>query len=151
RLERFGKAARAYLAGLPEVERKLEAWDQMRPVPWSRSVTSFLFGKQWITNSFWQDFYGVLPLLSGSVLVSLVAMAVAVPLGVCGAIYVSEMATPAEQHFIKPYIEFISAIPSVVLGFFGIAVLGEAVRSASQWPWLEAIIPAFPIAERLNA
>ncbi len=151
RLERFGKAARAYFAGFPEVERQLESWDQNRPVPWTHSVTSFLFGKRWITNSFWQDFYGVLPLLSGSLLVALVAMAVAVPLGVCGAIYVSEIATPAEQHFIKPYIEFISAIPSVVLGFFGIAVLGEAIRAASGWAWLEAIVPAFPISERLNA
>ena len=50
---------------------------------------------------------------------------------------------------IKPYIEFIAAIPSVVLGFFGIAVVGEAIRAASHWHWL-SWISFFPISERLN-
>ena len=54
------------------------------------------------------------------------------PLGVASAIYVSEIASRHEKRFIKPYIEFISAIPSVVLGFFGIAVVGQAVRPLSQ-------------------
>ena len=56
----------------------------------------------------------------------------AVPLGVASAVYVSEIATREEKRFIKPYIEFISAIPSVVLGFFGIAVVGQAVRALSR-------------------
>ena len=62
----------------------------------------------------------------------------------------SEIAGPREKHFIKPYIEFISAIPSVVLGFFGIAVLGTALRDISQLPWL-SWFPGFPMAERLNS
>ena len=51
--------------------------------------------------------------------------------------------------FIKPYIEFLSAIPSVVLGFFGIAILGQALRALSQVAWL-AWVPGFPYSERLN-
>jgi phosphate transport system permease protein len=92
----------------------------------------------------------MLPLVAGSLLVSLIAMVVAVPLAISAAIYVSEVATSAEKALIKPYIEFISAIPSVVLGFFGIAVLGTAIRSLSQ---IEALgwIPGFPMSERLNA
>ena len=56
------------------------------------------------------------------------------PLGVGAGIYINQIATPWEQHIIKPAIEFISAIPSVVLGFFGVAVLGEGLlhRSLSQ-------------------
>src|SRR4030095_8211816 len=50
---------------------------------------------------------------------------------------------------IKPYIEFISAIPSVVLGFFGIAVVGQAIRTLSQMPFMKWV-PFFPISERLN-
>jgi phosphate transport system permease protein len=50
---------------------------------------------------------------------------------------------------IKPYIEFISAIPSVVLGFFGIAVLGETIRALSQTSFMKWV-PFFPISERLN-
>ena len=82
------------------------------------------FGTDWVTASFWQDWYGIIPLLVGSILVSVVALLIAVPFGVSAAIYVSEVAARGEKSLIKPYIEFISAIPSVVLGFFGIAVGG---------------------------
>ena len=150
RFEQFQTATRAYLNSFPATDRKLAHWDQFAPVPWYRSVTSFLFGTEWITNSFWQDWYGVLPLLTGSLLVSVIALVIAVPLGVCAAIYVSEIASPVEQRLIKPYIEFISAIPSVVLGFFGIAVLGETIRNLTHWQSL-SWISAFPISERLNA
>ena len=102
-----------------------------------------------MTASFWQDWYGILPLLVGSVLVSLVALLFAVPFGVASAIYVSEIATVSEKRLIKPYIEFISAIPSVVLGFFGIAVVGQAVRTASQSHFFKWV-SFFPISERLN-
>ena len=172
KLEKFKKLANQYAAGFPAVEQNMKSWNPDQPIPWYRAVTSFLFGKDWITNSFWQDFYGVIPLLVGSVLVSLVALVIAVPFGVCSAVYVNEFASIHEQRFIKPYIEFISAIPSVVLGFFGIAVLGESLRQASagslhwiplipwQLPpfsWIEhlfaacvAWIPGFPMTERLN-
>ncbi|MDP9292378.1 MAG: phosphate ABC transporter permease subunit PstC [Verrucomicrobiota bacterium] len=147
--KKFLSEVKAYEAGLSEITSRLAKWNPNTPVPWYRAVTSFLFGSEWITNSFWQDFYGVVPLFTGSALVSLVAMAIAVPFGVCAAIYVNEVATLTEQHFIKPYIEFISAIPSVVLGFFGIAVFGETVRLISQASFLKWV-PFFPISERLN-
>ena len=108
-----------------------------------------MFGREWLTASFWQDWYGVIPLLVGSCMVSFVALVIAVPLGVGAAIYVNQIATPAEQRFIKPCIEFISAFPSVVLGFFGIAVLGEALRWVSHVSWL-SWVPGFPMSERLN-
>ena len=150
RFEKIQRAMRTYLASFPIVEKRLKDWNPLKPVPWYLAVTSFLFGTEWITNSFWQDWYGVLPLLSGSLLVSGIAMVIAVPLGVAAAIYVSELSAPAERNFIKPYIEFISAIPSVVLGFFGIAILGEGIRTMTHWKAL-SWISAFPISERLNA
>lgn len=139
-----------FLSVLPKADARMAAWRWDEPVPLSRSVTAFLFGREWLTASFWQDWYGILPLVSGSLLVSLIAMAIAVPFAVSAAIYISEVATPGEKAFIKPYIEFISAIPSVVLGFFGIAVLGTALRSLSQVEWLNWV-PGFPMSERLNA
>jgi phosphate transport system permease protein len=139
----------AYLKQLPAVAEKLRAWDPNKPVPAYRAITSFLFGTQWITASFWQDWYGIIPLFVGSLMVSIVALLIAVPLGVCGAIYVSEVASPIEKSLIKPYIEFISAIPSVVLGFFGIAVLGETIRAISRASFMQWV-PFFPISERLN-
>ena len=149
RLERFRQLNAEYLAGFPAVLRNLETWDYRKPVPAMQAFTSFLFGRQWLTASFWQDWYGVIPLLVGSLMVSIVALLLAVPLGVGAAIYVNQIATPLEQRFIKPCIEFISAIPSVVLGFFGIAVLGQALRSLSHVSWL-SWMPGFPYSERLN-
>ena len=148
-LDRWKASVRNYLGAFDGQAKRLREWDSRKPVPWSRSVNSFLFGREWITASFWQDWYGIIPLLAGSLMVSAVALTIAVPLGVASAIYISEIAGRAEQNFIKPYIEFIAAIPSVVLGFFGIAVVGQAIRTASQSSWLEWV-PFFPITERLN-
>ena len=149
RLDRCKQLTRIYVAGFPAIERKLETWDYRRAVPWYQTVTSFIFGREWLTASFWQDWYGIIPLFVGSLMVSAVALAIAVPLGIGSAIYVNQVATSTEQYFIKPCIEFISAFPSVVLGFFGIAVLGQAMRALSQQSWL-AWVPGFPYSERLN-
>ncbi|MDQ2824924.1 MAG: phosphate ABC transporter permease subunit PstC [Verrucomicrobiota bacterium] len=140
---------REYLAQLPAATQQLREWDPHKPVPAYRAVTSFLFGPDWVTASFWQDWYGIIPLLVGSIMVAVVALVLAVPLGVASAIYVSEVAHRSETRLIKPYIEFISAIPSVVLGFFGIAVVGEAVRALSRLSIMQWV-PFFPISERLN-
>jgi phosphate transport system permease protein len=149
RLQRFAALTREYVATFPTVERQLEAWDDQKPVPAAEAFTAFIFGREWLTASFWQDWYGIVPLFVGSVLVSLVALGLAVPLGVGAAIYVNQIATTREQKLIKPCIEFISAIPSVVLGFFGIAVLGQALRTLSGQAWL-SWVPGFPYSERLN-
>jgi phosphate transport system permease protein len=83
------------------------------------------------------------------VLISCIALAIAVPFSVGAAIYVNRIATRLEQNIIKPVIEMVQAIPSVVLGIFGILVLGEGLREFSQ---VEALswIPGFPMQERLN-
>jgi len=73
-----------------------------------------------------------------------------VPFSVASAIYVNQLAGPFEQNLIKPTIEFIQAIPSIVLGFFGIVVFGDFLRNLSQWELL-AWVPGFPMQERLNA
>ncbi|MEP6956907.1 MAG: phosphate ABC transporter permease subunit PstC, partial [Chthoniobacterales bacterium] len=97
--------ALSYASELPKTTERLRAWSADVPVPWHRSISSFLFGRDWITASFWQDWYGIRPLLVGSIMVSLVALLLAVPLGVSSAIYVSEIATKTEKRLIKPYIE----------------------------------------------
>jgi phosphate transport system permease protein len=147
--EQWQRRVRDYLGGLPGATQRLREWNPNVPVPWYRAIASFLFGKDWTTASFWQDWYGIIPLLVGSIMVAFVALLIAVPFGVFSAIYVSEIAQRGEKSLIKPYIEFISAIPSVVLGFFGIAVVGQAVRAASHLSIL-GWVPFFPISERLN-
>jgi phosphate transport system permease protein len=149
RLVRLRELTADYIATFPATLRSLETWDYTRPVPWYQSATSFITGRQWLTASFWQDWYGIVPLFMGSLMVSLVALLIAVPFGVGAAIYINQMASAREQRIVKPCIEFISAFPSVVLGFFGIAVLGQALRLLSQQEWL-AWVPGFPFSERLN-
>ncbi|MDR2512514.1 MAG: phosphate ABC transporter permease subunit PstC [Puniceicoccales bacterium] len=146
----FKRGVQGYVATFPDVERELQAWNHSAPIGWHESFTSFIFGYEWLTASFWQDWYGILPLLAGSVLVSLIALFISVPFAIAAAVYVNQIARRSEQRLIKPAIEFISAIPSVVLGFFGIVVLGHYVRSLSQEPWL-SWVPGFPVIERLNA
>src|SRR5262249_27811076 len=66
----------AHLKQLPAVVEKLRVWDPNKPVPAYRTITSFLFGREWITASFWQDWYGIIPLFVGSLLVSIVALVI---------------------------------------------------------------------------
>ena len=150
RLAKFPGFLTQYLAELASTAEQMAAWDQAKPVGVFESLNAFAFGREWITASFWQDWYGIIPLLTGSLLIAFMALLIAIPLGLAAAMYVNQLAGPIEQRIIKPYIEFISAIPSVVLGFFGIAMLGETLRSVSQMPALQWV-PGFPMAERLNA
>ncbi len=150
RLKKFGVDAQDFAATFPVTRKKLAEWDPAGEVGISRALWGFLTGKQWLTNSSWQDRYGILPLFTGSLLVSLIALTLAIPLGIAGAIYVNQVASPREAGLIKPTIEFIAAFPSVVLGFFGIVVLGSALRELSTWEAL-SWVPFFPISERLNA
>ena len=150
KMAKFSGFIGAYAAQVGAAEKAMAVWDQNKPVGWMEAFNAFAFGRKWITASFWQDWFGVIPLFAGSLLIAFIALLIAIPLGVAAAIYVNQLARPVEQALIKPYIEFISAIPSVVLGFFGIAMLGETLRRLSQLPSL-SWIPGFPIAERLNA
>jgi phosphate transport system permease protein len=132
----FPDKVHAFAATIPGYENQVETWDPHQPLPWYAGVTDFFFNTKWLTASSWQEYYGILPLLVGSTLISVVALAIAVPLGVGAGIYINQIATPWEQNLVKPAIEFISAIPSVVLGFFGVAVLGEFLFKLSQWGFL---------------
>ncbi|AOS45227.1 Phosphate transport system permease protein PstC [Lacunisphaera limnophila] len=149
-LARFQEHLATYRASIASTEERMLAWDQAKPVGWHESLSAFLFGRRWLTASFWQDWYGVIPLFMGSMIIAVLALSIAIPLGVAAAVYVNQVATSSEQKFIKPTIEFIAAIPSVVLGFFGIAVFGETLRRVSQVEWL-SWVPGFPMLERLNA
>jgi len=143
-------------AGLPAHAREMRAaadaldqWKADEPVSMLRVAGAFFFGTRWITNSSWQDFFGFVPLLTGSVVIALIAVLIATPVSVTAAIYTNQFATAREKEIIKPVIEFIQAIPSVVLGFIGISLLGNLIKDISEVAWLQWV-PGFPIQERLN-
>jgi phosphate transport system permease protein len=148
-LQTVHRALPLFITELDQAPTELQAWKPDEAVPLSRAIGLFLTGKDWITGGEWQDFYGILPLLIGSLMISILALLIAVPFGIGAAIYVNQFASPREQTIIKPIIEFIQAIPSVVLGFIGIFVFGTVLRDLSikeSLSWM----PGFPIDERLN-
>jgi len=89
---------------------------------------SKLFGTEWIPVSFQKESFGIIPLLTGSFLVTILATIIAVPFGVCGAVYISEVAKRPEREILKPFIELLAGIPSVVIGFFGLVVLAPFIK-----------------------
>ncbi len=88
-----------------------------------------LIGGRWMPVSFQKESFGLLPLITGSLLVTFLATVIAIPFGVVGAVYISEIAGRFEREFFKPFIELLAGIPSVVIGFFGLVVLSPIVKS----------------------
>lgn len=88
-----------------------------------------LFNPTWAPVSFQKESFGIFPLITGSVLVTILATIIAVPFGIIGAVYISEIANGKEREFLKPFIEILAGIPSVVLGFFGLVVVAPAVKA----------------------
>jgi phosphate transport system permease protein len=87
----------------------------LRDVP----ITQFLFGTVW-TPLFYDKQFGVLPLVTGTALVSLIAMAVALPAGLLTAIYLSEYAPAGLRRIVRPILEVLAGIPTVVYGYFAL-------------------------------
>ncbi|MGC4013580.1 MAG: phosphate ABC transporter permease subunit PstC [Luteolibacter sp.] len=145
----FRKAAPELAKETADTIPKLQAWNGEEKVGMGSTIWGFVTGRDWITGGGWQDFYGIVPLFVGSLMISMIALALAIPLGVGAAIYTNQLAGPRQQRFVKPTIEFLQAIPSVVLGFVGIAVLGTWLQETSMHDSL-SWIPGFPIQQRLN-
>ena len=103
------------------------------------SLGEFLFGKTWNPSFDRQPEYGILALVVSTFLVTAGAVVIAVPIGVGAAVYLAEFASPRVKEFIKPAIELLVGIPSVVYGFFALVIL-------SGW-----VFDLFGATTRLNA
>ncbi len=75
-----------------------------------------------------EDYYGILPLILGSLIVTIGATLIAVPIGICTAVYIAEIAPQWASEILKPLVEVLAGIPSVVLGFFGVLILSPFLR-----------------------
>ncbi len=92
------------------------------------SVTDFLFGNYWYPTDDPPDF-GIFPLIMASIAVTVVSSAIAIPLGVLTAVYMAEITSRKVRGFIKPIVELLAALPSVVIGFFGMVVVAPFLQS----------------------
>src|SRR5690606_39374507 len=105
----------------------IEAFNFFSVVP----IVDFLTDTQW-TPLFTEKHFGILPLLSGTLLTSFIAIAFAVPIGLSISIYLSEYAPKSFRKSIKPALELLAAVPTVVYGFFALTVVT---------PFLQGFIP----------
>jgi len=106
--------------------------------PLPTDIWTFLSGEYWRPTSA-NPLFGALPLIVGTLLVTLGAMVFAVPLSIGSAVFISEIASPRIRAIIKPVIELLAGIPSVVYGFFGLIILvdwiykGYGVPTGETW------------------
>ena len=105
------------------------------------SITDYLFGTEWLPFSGSEPLYGVLPLLMGTLKVSLIATVVAVPFGITVAIYLSEYASDKVRRTIKPILEVLAGIPTIVYGFFALTFVT---------PILQHLLPSLKLFNALS-
>lgn len=100
----------------------------------SRSVTlwKFLTDTQWTPN-FSDKHFGILPLVSGTLMTTLIALCVALPVGTMISIWLSEFANARVREIVKPVLELLSAVPTVVYGYFAITVISPSFQAARDW------------------
>ncbi|ABB37862.1 phosphate ABC transporter, inner membrane subunit PstC [Oleidesulfovibrio alaskensis G20] len=87
----------------------------------------FLFGTAWYPTDDPADF-GILPMIAGSLAVTGLSSVIAIPLGLMTAVYLSEIASPRMRSVVKPLVEMLQALPSVVIGFFGMVVVAPFLQ-----------------------
>ncbi len=92
------------------------------------SVLEFLIGRNWQPTAVGKPIFGALPLLYGTMLVTSLAMVVSVPLGIAIAVYIAEISHPVEKEILKPFIELLAGIPSVIFGFFALVTLATWIQ-----------------------
>ncbi len=99
-------------------------------IPIFKKVTifEFVFGKYWYPTAEPPDF-GIFPLIAGSLCVTLLSALMAVPLGIMTAVYLAEIARPKIREIVKPVVELLAALPSVVIGFFGMVIVAPFLQN----------------------
>ena len=88
-------------------------------------ISEFLLGEKWRPNN---DIYGILPMIMGSVYVTLGACITGVPIGILTAIFMARFCPAGVYRFLKPAVELLAGIPSVIYGFFGLVVMVPFIR-----------------------
>ena len=89
------------------------------------SIVEFLTGTNWQPTI---GKFGVLPLVNATLMTSLIAMLVALPLGLAAAIFLSEYASPARAQILKPILEILAGVPTVVYGYFALTFMTPLLR-----------------------
>ncbi len=116
-----GAVASVFEDELDEAPQAADRIEQIHVPP--VTLWSFLMGKAWYPTAEPSPQFGILALILGSLVVTLGSVIVALPIGLMGSVYLSEIAHPRIRAMLKPAIEILAGIPSVVFGFFGLVVV----------------------------
>lgn len=92
------------------------------------SIIEFFAGQNWQPTSAIQPEFGTLPLAYGTALVTTIAMGISIPLGLAIAVYIAEIANSIEKEILKPIVELLASVPSVVYGFFALVTLASWIQ-----------------------
>ncbi|MBM4401481.1 MAG: phosphate ABC transporter permease subunit PstC, partial [Crenarchaeota archaeon] len=92
------------------------------------SPIQFLTGTSWQPTSVINPEFGTVPLVYGTMVVTAIAMAISVPVGIMIAIYIAEVSHPVEKEILKPVIELLAGVPSVIFGFFALVTLATWIQ-----------------------
>jgi len=98
------------------------------------SVTDFIFGQYWYPTDTAHPAFGIAPLITASLAVTILSSCLAIPLGVMTAIYMAEIATHNVRQIVKPVVELLASLPSVVIGFFGMVVVAPFLQDVFDLP-----------------
>jgi len=105
------------------------------------SLLEFLTGTKW-TPQFADKHFGILPLLNGTLMITVIASMVAIPIGLCTAIYLSEYAPDKVRRVVKPILEVLAGVPTIVYGYFALTFVTPLIRE---------IIPSTSVYNALSA
>lgn len=97
-------------------------------------IKDVLFGREWFPTATPSPIFGILPLILGTLWVSFFAILIALPFGISIAIYMAEVARPEVRKVLKPIIELLNGIPSVIYGFFGLTVIVPFLQNTFGLP-----------------
>ena len=106
------------------------------PLVWKVGPKAFILGGRWVPS---QGSFGILPMIVGSFWVTLGALILGIPLGLACAIFLCEWTPPVAAMFLRPAIQLLAAIPSVIYGFWGLIVLVPLVRNYLGGPGLSIL------------
>ena len=113
----------------------VEGFDVLHLIPdHTIPVKDVLLGTEWFPTATPSPIFGIVPLLSGTLWVSFFAILIALPFGLAISIYLAEVAPPSVSKVLKPIIELLNGIPSVVYGFFGLAVIVPLLQQTFDLP-----------------
>lgn len=113
----------------------VEGFDDLHLIPdHTIPVKDVLLGTEWFPTATPSPIFGIIPLLSGTLWVSFFAILIALPFGLAISIYLAEVAPPSVSKVLKPIIELLNGIPSVVYGFFGLAVIVPLLQQTFNLP-----------------